>query len=171
MTRWLLSVLVCTEADVNIIYKQGDMFKGPERWLLHGCNAQGVMGSGVAKRVKELYPEAFLAYLAMAQSGQMKLGGLSWSSEVGGRVMFNGITQEFYGRDGKQYVSYEAIGDVIERLNHCAQYSDDYLTPRRVLHVAMPKIGAGLGGGDWDIIAEIIEQGSTHFQPVVYTLE
>lgn len=37
--------------------------------------------------------------------------------------------------------------------------------------VAMSKIGSSLGGGDWKIISEIIEDESTHFQPVVYTKE
>ena len=38
------------------------------------------------------------------------------------------------------------------------------------LHIAMPLIGAGLGGGDWNVISEIIEEESLKFQPVVYEL-
>jgi O-acetyl-ADP-ribose deacetylase (regulator of RNase III) len=37
-------------------------------------------------------------------------------------------------------------------------------------HVAMPQIGAGLGGGDWTVIAAIIESELTDVQPVVYIL-
>lgn len=33
---------------MKIIYKQGDLLSCPERVILHGCNAQGVMGSGIA---------------------------------------------------------------------------------------------------------------------------
>jgi hypothetical protein len=29
-------------------------------------------------------------------------------------------------------------------------------------------IGAGLAGGDWGKIAEIVEEESNHFQPIVY---
>ena len=34
---------------MNIIYKQGDLLECSEQVIVHGCNAQGVMGSGVAK--------------------------------------------------------------------------------------------------------------------------
>jgi len=35
----------------------------------------------------------------------------------------------------------------------------------------MPKIGAGLAGGDWNVIAAIIEEEFTAVQPIVYWLE
>lgn len=153
---------------MNIIYKNGDMFKGPEPWLLHGCNMQSVMGSGVAKTVKELYPSAYQAYLAMKDIGHMRLGGLSWTfQDHVQKVVFNGITQEFYGRDGKRYVDYDAVEEVIKAVDYCAQ-SAEFFEVGGIVHVAMPRIGAGLGGGDWGIIACIIEDHSLHFQPVVY---
>jgi O-acetyl-ADP-ribose deacetylase (regulator of RNase III) len=36
--------------------------------------------------------------------------------------------------------------------------------------VAMPKIGAGLAGGDWNVIEKIIEEECKGVQPVVYYL-
>ncbi len=35
-----------------ITYKQGDLMKASETYIAHGCNAQGVMGSGVAKAIR-----------------------------------------------------------------------------------------------------------------------
>lgn len=151
---------------MDIIYKKGDMFEGPEPWLLHGANAQSVMASGVAKTVKELYPSAYQAYLAMKDIGHMRLGGVSFAAQEDGKVMFNGITQEFYGRDGKRYVDYDAVKEVIQAMDHMAIL--EHNQHEGTIHVAMPKIGAGLGGGDWGTIACIIEDYSLHFQPVVY---
>jgi O-acetyl-ADP-ribose deacetylase (regulator of RNase III) len=37
--------------------------------------------------------------------------------------------------------------------------------------IAMPLIGASLGGGDWNIISEIIEKACSHVKPIVYHLE
>lgn len=34
---------------MKIDYRIGDMFKGGHKFIAHGCNAQGVMGSGVTK--------------------------------------------------------------------------------------------------------------------------
>jgi O-acetyl-ADP-ribose deacetylase (regulator of RNase III) len=155
---------------MKIIYKQGDVLGGPEPWVLHGCNAQGVMGSGVALAVKKKYPSAYTTYLASAQQGGMRLGVVTFAVQENGLCVFNGITQEFYGHQpswGKTvYVSYDAVTEVMAAMDYCAkEQGQDW-----PIEVAMPKIGAGLGGGDWDTIAEIIEQGSNHFQPVVYTL-
>lgn len=151
---------------MEIIYKVGDCLGGPEPWVLHGCNAQGVMGSGVALAVKTKYPSAYLAYIASKQHDGMRLGVVTFAVQDDCKTIFNGITQQFYGRDGKQYVNYDAVGDVIFLINKYAEEGYD----GESIPVAMPKIGAGLGGGDWDTIAEIIEAGSIHFQPVVYTL-
>jgi O-acetyl-ADP-ribose deacetylase (regulator of RNase III) len=62
----------------------------------------------------------------------------------------NCITQLHFGKEeGKQYVSYRAIQECFESVAKSAyQYGD---------HVNYPLIGAGLGGGDWAIISEIID--------------
>lgn len=152
---------------MKIIYKQGDLLQCEERWILHGCNAQGKMGSGVAKAIRAKYPSAYTTYMWQYEHELNMLGTVTFAEQDDGKIIFNGITQEFYGNDGGQYVSYEAISDVIWSINDSAA---EYCTQGDVIKVAMPMIGAGLGGGNWDTISEIIEQYSTHFQPVVYTL-
>lgn len=153
---------------MKIIYKKGDLLQCTESWILHGCNAQGVMGSGVALAIRKKYPSAYAAYIASIQHDGMQLGRVTYAEQEDGKTIFNGITQEYYGKDGRRYVDYQAITDVIWLINKYAvslnKIKESYIP------VAMPKIGAGLGGGDWDIISEIIEEQSFNFQPVVYTL-
>lgn len=145
---------------MKIIYKRGDLLQCDEKYILHGCNAQGVMGSGVAKVIREKYPTAYTTYLA----GLLQLGIVTYARQDDGKTIFNLISQEFYGRDSsKVYVSYQAIEDGIQRINWWASNIPDVV-------IAMPKIGAGLGGGDWVIISEIIERESMNFQPIVYEL-
>lgn len=154
---------------MKIIYKRGDLLEAPETYILHGCNAQGVMGSGVAKLIKEKYPSAYLAYKASEKFNGMRLGVVTYVEQDDGKVIFNGITQQYYGKDGKRYVDYDAVRDVVQAVNwYMYQNHPNALTG--TLGVAMPKIGAGLGGGDWNIIEEIIEMNSMYFQPVVYEL-
>lgn len=46
-----------------ISYKKMSLFDAPEgAVLVHGCNGQGVWGSGIAKPFKELYPRSFQEY-------------------------------------------------------------------------------------------------------------
>lgn len=145
---------------MKIIYKQGDLLAAPEIILLHGCNAQGVMGAGVAKSIRNRYPEAYKTYL----KGSMELGTITITHEADHKVILNAITQEYYGRTiGRVYVSYDAIDVVFRLINKVCLICTNMV-------IAMPKIGAGYGGGDWNIISEIIERNSTNFQPVVYEL-
>jgi len=125
-----------------IKYVKGDLMKAPEKMIIHGCNAQGVMGSGVA-------------YL-------IRLGEVIWAT-TGGKIIGNAITQDKFGRSGDRYVDYDVVRSVIRVVNQ--------MYVKRYEHsVALPKIGAGLGGGDWNVISEIIEQEATDFLAVVYEL-
>lgn len=150
---------------MDIIYLPGDMFAGKQNVFLHGCNAQGVMGSGVARQIVEQYTPAYKAYRQAYETSGLKLGQVVASiAERNGEkiVIFNCITQNKYGRGGVRYVNYGAIAECIRKV-------DLWMSDQRPgQEVAMPMIGAGLGGGDWCIISKIIEQNSRAFQPVVY---
>lgn len=144
---------------MKIKYKLGDALGGPEKYLAHGCNNKGVMGSGIAKQIRENYTKAYDYYRWTHQRSGLKLGEV-YAIDCGGKVIFNCITQNGFGRDGEKYVCYDAIKQCIIEISNSVE--DEY-------PVAMPRIGAGLGGGDWSTIEKIIEENST-FQPVVYDL-
>ncbi len=145
---------------MDIQYIKGDLMTAKEPYILHGCNSCGVMGSGVANLIRIHYPEAYLSYVKTFNKSGLALGKVFFVSTEG-KTIINAITQENFGRDGAKYVCYDAIRNVMKDVNkHIPVWSK----------VAMPKIGAGLGGGDWKIISEIIEQESTQFFPVVYEI-
>lgn len=143
-----------------IIYKVGNLLEAPERYICHGCNAQGVMGSGVARQIREKWPSVYDAYIDCYKKIGLSLGEILWV-DVGTKVIINAITQEFYGNDGKLYLSYEALDKCLTKIN-------DNVSPGT--RIAFPKIGAGLAGGDWNIISKIIEVNSTNMIPVVYVM-
>jgi O-acetyl-ADP-ribose deacetylase (regulator of RNase III) len=109
------------------------------------------MGSGIARRIKEEFPEAYDADLHTQKGQKEKLGryslGRSCLGEDKWLIVVNAYTQYRYGRD-KIHVDYEAV-------RSCMKDVSEHFAGRRI---GMPKIGAGLGGGDWDIIREIIEE-------------
>ena len=149
---------------MKIQYIVGDMFDTDARMIAHGCNAQGVMGSGVAASIRRLFPEAYKDYVEIHNTLGLRLGEVYITAIEGGAVyVANMITQESYG-GGRRYVSYDAIVDAFERL-------DEECYARSIERVALPQIGAGLGGGDWKIIEAIIESTMKHTQPIVYLLE
>lgn len=145
----------------DIIYTHGNALNGPERYLAHGCNNKGVMGSGIAKEIRAKFPIAYEYYRFTFHRSGLVMGNIIPYLDQEKNII-NCITQNGYGRDGKKYVSYDAIEQCIMHINE--------MTDGKAVHVAMPKIGAGLGGGNWKIIRTIISETAT-FQPVVYIYE
>jgi len=145
---------------MKIEYRKGNLLDTHCKFILHGLSSKGVMGSGVAKLIRAKYPKAYQDYYDQYNSYGLILGSIVLSKQPDGNVILNAITQETYGREGV-HVSYWAIANVIRQLNRSAS---------RINSIAMPMIGAGLGGGDWNVIEAIIENEATNFQPVVYQL-
>ena len=136
--------------------------------IIHGCNCFCTMGAGIAKTVKQLYPEAYAADCKTRMADLGKLGTYS-SVYVPRRnknsichdptlraiAIVNGYTQFDYGRDGRR-ADYKAIHSVFKRVKQ--EFSGKV--------IAYPKIGAGLARGNWHTIAEIIDEelaGEEHY--------
>lgn len=152
---------------MEIEYVTGNILEGDEEFVVQGCNAQGVMGSGLAKAIRDKYPKVYHEYRKAYEDGgnYLELGDLIWV-DVGERIIINAITQQNFGRDpNRLYVSYNAIQMVVQALNE--ELGDLDAPPR----VSFPLIGCGLANGSWKIVGEIIEEFSTDFQPVVYLLD
>jgi O-acetyl-ADP-ribose deacetylase (regulator of RNase III) len=145
---------------MEIIYKNGDLLKASERVRMHGCNAKGVMGAGIAALIRQKYPIAYLDYHRRCVRGEVRLGDV-FPVDVGdGTIIINAITQDEYGGN-KTNISYKAVRECMFRVNILAQH-------HKWDSIAMPKIGAGLAGGKWGKISEIIETELVDVQPVVY---
>lgn len=117
--------------------------------LVHGCNCMGRFNSGLAKQIRQKYPEVYKSYMMYVKNNDPRyLLGSADSVKVGETgVIVNGFTQQFYGTDpNRTYVNYRAIGKVLHTV------SKEY--PDRA--IIMPRIGAGLGNGDWREIKGII---------------
>ena len=139
---------------MKINYIKGDLLSTTEGIIMHGCNAQGVMGSGVALAVRQKYPKAYKRYKEEIQRGFLGLGDVQLVEVKQNLLIANAITQEFYGREKKLYVSYEAIRECFTTVFEVARGTE-------VLCISIPKIGAGLGGGDWEVILGIIMESAS----------
>lgn len=146
---------------MKIEYRKGNLFTTVSNHILHGCNARGVMGSGVAKTLRTLYPKAYEDYYSVYSLGNLELGSIVSSYQVDGKIIHNAITQENYGRDSNTvYVSYWAIANCLKKLDEMGLYE-----------ISMPMIGSGLANGDWNVISAIIENTLQKTYPIVYVLE
>jgi len=143
-------------------YKEGDLLanvKDPNVFIAHGCNCQGVMGSGFALQVKNLYPKAYEQYKSFYEQGMLQLGSISFVRQTpDSPCIVNMQTQQDYGRSCI-YVDYDA-------LRTCFREFSILNINKQDLHI--PKIGAGLAGGTWDVIAKIIDEECKGFDVYVW---
>ena len=135
-------------------YVKGDLTNATERYIAHGCNAQGVMGSGVALAIRNKWPKAYIDYVRYIKDGGT-LGG-SIVSVNDDKYIINLITQEFFGNDGKRYASPPAI------MKSLVDTIWDYNISGTI---AIPEIGCGLGGLNWNgDVLPVLERIETDFE-------
>lgn len=131
--------------------------------IAQGVNCQHAMGSGVALAIMRKWPRVYEAYMANLFGGQML--GTAHLINVGNDDLWiaNCYTQEYFGSDGKQYASAEAIHDAF---GFVFEHARIYKLP-----LYLPQIGAGLGGLDWELDVEpIINQYDETFETVDTTI-
>lgn len=138
--------------------------------IMQGCNAQGVMGSGLAKDIRNKWPEVFSVYADYINdkriSGEGFMGdAIPFVPNESNVVIMNCITQEFYGKygqePGKRYVSYKAIDTAFRRVY-------EFIKAGQMYDINYPLIGAGLANGDWSIISAIIDNVAAEEDPGNY---
>ena len=152
-----------------------NLLDGPEQVILHGCNARGFFGAGVAKAIADTHPRARDAYMRAWKQGKLTPGVITWSSSGVWRIG-NAITQDRYGRDPNvRYVIPEALRQCIRAMDVLAQrsHSETIISSwfgGAVDRVAMPRIGSGLGGGNWEEMEAIIREEAKNFSAVICSL-
>lgn len=138
---------------------KGNLFDTSAPIIAHQVNCKGVMGSGVAKQVKEKYPLVFSAYKNYCQENDNLLGKVLLVDSSGNERLIeenrpyiaNLFGQDNYGYDGKQYTNIEAFKEACVSLYIKAQMLG-------VNTIAMPyKIGSDRGGASWSQVYMILE--------------
>lgn len=122
--------------------------------ILHQVNCMGVMGSGVAKQVKNRYPKAYSVYKDMCDSRRGDPEGLLGYAQavlvedVPKKYVCNLFAQLRYGRD-RMHTDYDS-------LEKCFRSANTMFKGQRV---AIPyRIGCDRGGGDWSVVSSMIER-------------
>ena len=128
--------------------------------LVHVCNNIGAWGRGFVLGLSQRYPEPERRYKVWAAGLEdlpFELGQVQFVSVLPHLTVANLIGQHDIARKGQAQttppVRYEAIREGLRRVRSEAQ--------EQQATVHMPRIGAGLAGGDWAIIEAIIDEELT----------
>ena len=126
---------------MNII--KGDLIdlarKGHFDTIVHGCNCFCTMGSGIAKQIRTLYPQAYEADCRTAVGDRNKLGTYTEAFADNFNII-NAYTQFGYNKVGshEDVFEYSAFKEILDTL------ANQYLGHS----FGFPLIGCGLAGGD-----------------------
>jgi len=139
-----------------IKYKQGNILDATENIIVQSVNHQGVMGAGLAKQILNKYPKInrpnnmYQLMCKQLEFDEIKLEGLvAWHSAGINKVIGSIFGQDRYGKD-KQYTDYVSLGNGLNSVKLLAEIKG--------WSVAIPSgIACGLGGGDWTVVLNIIE--------------
>lgn len=167
---------------MGMYYKTGNLLEAPVEYVCHQVNCQGRMGSGIAKQIKERWPIVYDGYMTEFKAMEDKIIELSgqWESQIDvsevllGRLqqiqvndtqtVINMFAQQYYGYDGKRYTSYDAFWACLGGIKDSIPKGSKIGFPW--------KIGCGLGGANWEVIATMIEEVlAKDYEVYIYMLE
>lgn len=132
-----------------IIYKTGNLFKEECQAIVNTVNCVGVMGRGIALQSKKLYPENFKFYADACKHKQVEPGKMlvfETGQLTNPQLIINFPTKRHWR--GKSRME-----DIEAGLFALAEE----VRARGLRSLAIPPLGAGLGGLDWGQVRELIE--------------
>lgn len=150
---------------INIVI--GDLLRSKENLILHQVNCQAVMGSGVAKQIRDMWGfvyEEYNSYCKSHVNPKELLGKAQFVKVNEDQYVVNLFGQNTYGYNGNRFTNYEAIYSALEKVSAIAK--------KNKLSVAIPfKIGCDRGGANWEIVYKMIETLLKDIEVVIYKLK
>jgi O-acetyl-ADP-ribose deacetylase (regulator of RNase III) len=137
-----------------ITYLRGNLLEDDAQALVNTVNTVGVMGKGIALQFKQRFQVNFVAYAQACKLGQVQTGRM-FVTEPGEltspRWVVNFSTKQHW-RDPSRL---ESVVDGLQDLR-------TFLVSHEVQSIALPALGAGLGGLSWPMVRGHIETALCH---------
>lgn len=121
-----------------ITYVIGDIFESPAHVLVNTVNTEGVMGKGIAKEFKRIYPAMFKEYQKICESGKFTVGKL-WLYKTKNKWILNFPTKTTWRKPSKIEYIEEGLREFVRT------YAELGITS-----IAFPPLGCGNGELDWE---------------------
>lgn len=131
-------------------FSHGNLLHAETEAVVNTVNTVGVMGKGIALAFREAYPENFRAYEAACRAGELQVGRMFVTenrSLLGPRWIINFPTKKHWRHPSKLEWVREGLTNlrgVIQELS--------------IRSIALPPLGCGEGGLDWQNVRSLIEE-------------
>lgn len=148
-------------ASRMIVDIQGDLFRTAAPAIAHGCNTQALMGAGVAAIVRRDYPEVYIEYAEACRESDFKPGQMlpAWGTNPHTDKpvwILNLASQDLPGPHAR---ADWLEGSLRDALAFCHESG--------FCRMAAPRIGAGIGGLDWETeVRPVFEKVADEFPTI-----
>lgn len=132
-----------------IEFVNGDILRCEADALVNTVNCVGVMGRGVALQFKNAYPENFRAYASACKQGLVTPGRMfihETSQLTVPRFIINFPTKRHWRGKSRMADIDTGLADLVQQVQ-----------ARQIQSIAIPPLGCGLGGLDWQAVRPRIE--------------
>jgi O-acetyl-ADP-ribose deacetylase (regulator of RNase III) len=146
-----------------IKYMQGDLFESGAQALVNATNTHGIMGDGIALAFKIRFPDYFAFYRERCEKKLERVGEVTpfWdTNDDGDRVALISL----HTMDDLSPARMEYVDGGLEALR-------GLLLTLGVESIALPALGCGIGGLQWEPVRQSIERFLGDLDPeiLVYT--
>lgn len=133
-----------------ISYKTGDIFKEEVEAIVNTVNCVGIMGRGIALQFKKRFPENFKTYEAACKQKEVVPGKMfvhETASLIGPKYVINFPTKRHWRGASR-----------MEDIESGLQDLTSVIADLNIKSIALPPLGCGLGGLDWNQVQSRIEK-------------
>ncbi|WP_031434356.1 type II toxin-antitoxin system antitoxin DNA ADP-ribosyl glycohydrolase DarG [Methylomarinum vadi] len=133
-----------------IEFTSGDILRADAEAIVNTVNCVGVMGRGIALQFKKAWPENFTAYAIACKNKQVQPGKMfvfDTGQLVNPRYIINFPTKRHW-RGASRMEDIEAGLEALVQT----------IKEKNIQSIAIPPLGSGLGGLDWNQVRQLIEK-------------
>jgi O-acetyl-ADP-ribose deacetylase (regulator of RNase III) len=127
---------------------QGDILKADAEALVNTVNCVGIMGRGIALQFRKTFPENFKAYEAACKANQVQPGKMfvyDLNRLYNPRFIINFPTKRHWKGKSRLEDIKSGLADLI-----------DFVQQQQIRSIAVPPLGCGLGGLNWEEVRPLI---------------
>lgn len=124
-----------------ITYKTGDILKENVEAIVNTVNCVGVMGRGIALQFKKAFPENFKSYAAVCKKKELQPGSMfvfEPKQLINPKYIINFPTKRHWRGKSRLEDIESGLSALVEEIR-----------TRQIKSIAIPPLGAGLGGLPW----------------------
>ncbi len=143
-------------------FVKGNLFDYNAEALVNTVNTVGIMGKGIALKFRERFPLNYKLYAAACKKGEVTIGKMfttPTNSLMNPKWIINFPTKKHWMHKSSYAYIDEGLDDLIDQIHRLSIHS-----------IAIPPLGTGHGGLDWDRIKQLLTKKLNNLKDVDITV-